>query len=85
MFTHMNSRYGSEANGRFYFTGLDNFEQMTPYRYVREVYLDPSQRVKQNILNAGLYGQMQTKLFKGFELMAGLRLDNASYFNTATQ
>lgn len=81
MFTHMNSRYGSEANGRFYFTGLDNFEQMTPYCYVREVYLDPSQRVKQNILNAGLYGQMQTKLFKGFELMAGLRLDNASYFN----
>ena len=81
MYTNMNSRYGSEANGRFYFTGLDNFEGMKPYRYVREVYLDPDQRVRQNILNAGVYAQLQTKLFKGFELMAGLRLDNATYFN----
>lgn len=84
MYTNLNSRYGSEANGRFYFTGLDNFDALAPYRYVREVYLeaDPSkQRVRQNILNAGVYAQMQTKLFTGFELMAGLRIDNASYFN----
>ena len=51
---------------------------------VREVDLDPdqnNQRVRQNILNAGIYAQLQTKLFTGFELMAGLRLDNATYFN----
>ena len=84
MYTNLNSRYGSEANGRFYFTGLDNFEALKPSRYVREVYLDPdqnNQRVRQNILNAGIYAQLQTKLFTGFELMAGLRLDNATYFN----
>lgn len=84
MYTHLNSRYGSEANGRFYFNGLDNFEALQPYRYVREVYLDnneDNQRVRQNILNAGVYAQLQTKLFPGFELMAGLRLDNATYFN----
>lgn len=81
MYTHMDSRYGSEANGRFYFTGLDNFENLKPYRYVREVYLDPDQRVKQNILNTGVYAQLQTKLFTGFELMGGIRLDNANYFN----
>lgn len=84
MYTHLNSRYGSEANGRYYFTGLDNFEALQPSRYVREVYLDnneDNQRVRQNILNAGVYAQMQTKLFAGFELMAGLRLDNATYFN----
>ena len=84
MYTNLNSRYGSEANGRFYFTGLDNFEALNPSRYVREVYLDPdqnNQRVRQNILNAGIYAQLQTKLFTGFELMAGLRLDNATYFN----
>ena len=40
-----------------------------------------NQRVRQNILNAGIYAQLQTKLFTGFELMAGLRLDNATYFN----
>jgi hypothetical protein len=81
MCTHMNSRYGSETNGRFYFNGLDNFENLNPYRYVREIYLNPSQRVKQNIMNTGLYAQMQTKLFNGFSLMAGLRLDEAIYFN----
>lgn len=81
MYTHMNSRYGSETNGRFYFTGLDAFEAMRPYRYVREVYVTPDERVRQNILNTGLYGELQTKLFPGFELMAGLRLDNATYFN----
>lgn len=84
MYTHMNSRYGSETNGRFYFNGLDNFEAMKPYRYVREVYMTNSDRVKQNILNTGVYAQMQTKLFKGFELTAGLRLDNANYFNHGT-
>ncbi|MDR2118733.1 MAG: carboxypeptidase regulatory-like domain-containing protein [Tannerellaceae bacterium] len=81
MYTRMDSRYGSEANGRFYFTGLESFGQLAPYRYVREVYLDPDQRVAQNIMNAGLYAQMQTKLFRGFEVMAGLRLDDAVYFN----
>lgn len=81
MYTHMDSRYGSEANGRFYFAGMDNFENLTPYRYVREVYLDPDQRVRQNILNTGVYAQLQTKFFPGFEVMAGLRLDNAVYFN----
>ncbi len=84
MYTNLNSRYGSETNGRFYFKGLDNFDAMTPYRYVREIYLetDPDkQRVRQNILNAGFYGQLQTKLFRGFDIVAGLRIDNASYFN----
>jgi hypothetical protein len=81
MYTNMNSRYGSEANGRYFFTGLDAFEQLNPYRYVREVYLDPDQRVRQNILNTGVYGQLTTNLFPGFEVMAGLRIDNSNYFN----
>lgn len=82
MYTNLNSLYGSETNGRFYFNGLDDFEAMKPNRYVREVYLDPNDmRVHQNILNAGIYAQLQTKLFTGFEVMAGLRLDNATYFN----
>lgn len=81
MYTHMDSRYGSEANGRFYFSGLDNFENMKPYRYAREVYLSDNQRVYQNIMNSSVYGQLQTKLFPGFEVMAGIRLDYANYFD----
>jgi hypothetical protein len=81
MYTHMNSRYGSEANGRFYFTGLDNFDNLKPYRYAREVYLTDDQRVKQNIFNTGLYAQMQTTLFPGFEFMFGLRADYTNYLD----
>lgn len=84
MYTHMNSRYGSETNGRFYFNGIDAFESLTPSRYVRELYLTDNDRVMQNIMNAGVYAQLQTKPFPGFEIIAGLRLDNATYFNKGT-
>ena len=48
----------------YYFNGLDAFDNLEPYRYVRELYLTPDDRVKQNILNAGAYAQLQTKLFR---------------------
>ncbi|WP_128331366.1 TonB-dependent receptor [Apibacter sp. HY039] len=82
MYTHMNSRYGSEANGRFYFSGLDNFDTMKPYRYTREIYTSDEERVKQNILASGVYGQLQTQLFNGFQMTAGIRLDYTDYMNT---
>ncbi|HJT73590.1 MAG TPA: hypothetical protein VJ720_06215, partial [Chitinophaga sp.] len=81
MYSHMNSLYGSEMNGRFYFTGVDNFKNMTPYRYAREVALAEDPSVKQNIISAALYAQMQTKLFPGFEMIAGLRADYTTYLN----
>jgi len=84
MYSNMNSRYGSETNGRFYYKGLDAFENNQPYRYAREIYMTDDQRVRENIINSGIYGQLQTKLFKGFEIMAGLRLDYADYLNTGT-
>ncbi len=82
MYSNMNSLYGSETNGRFYYLGMDAFEKNQPYRYAREIYLTDDQRVYQNIVNSGLYAQMHTKLFRGFELMAGLRLDYANYLNS---
>lgn len=83
MFNRMKSVYGSEMNGRFYFTGLDNFENQTPYRYAREINLldDPSNVV--NSMSTGVYAQMDTKLALGLEMMAGLRLDNTQYLNSA--
>jgi len=82
MYSHMNSLYGSETNGRFYYLGLDAFEKQQPYRYAREIYMSDDQRVKQNIVNTGIYGQLHFKPFKGFEIMAGLRLDYANYLNS---
>ncbi len=82
MYNRMNSVYGSEMNGRFYFTGLENFNNLTPYRYAREINLleDPSNVV--NSMSSGAYAQMDTKLAHGLEVMAGLRLDNTQYLNS---
>jgi hypothetical protein len=81
MYTHMNSRYGSEVNGRFFFTGIDNFNNLTPDRYAREIPLVDDPSVKQNFINTGLYAQMQTKLAKGLDMMAGIRADYTNYLD----
>jgi hypothetical protein len=84
MYSHMNSLYGSEMNGRFYFNGRQNlsfFDNLQPYRYAREVTVVDDPSVKQGILAGALYAQMQTRLFKGFEMIAGLRADYTTYTN----
>ncbi|WP_430615400.1 carboxypeptidase regulatory-like domain-containing protein [Flavobacterium sp. JP2137] len=87
MNTASKSVYGSEVNGRFHFredtttakTALENFESYIPYRYYREVPLKDDLTVKGNILNVGVYGQMQFKVGKGMDMTAGLRMDYAHY------
>lgn len=85
MYTHANSVYGSEVNGRFHFTvdgslsALDKFERLQPYRYFREVPLKDDWSVRGNIWNAGIYGQMSTRLATGLDMTAGLRFDYARY------
>jgi len=85
MYTSANSVYGSEVNGRFHYTvdgslsALDKFERMQPYRYFREVPLKDDWSVRGNIWNAGVYGQMNTRLATGLDMTAGLRFDYAHY------
>ncbi|WP_295229631.1 TonB-dependent receptor [uncultured Chryseobacterium sp.] len=79
MYTHARSVYGSEVNGRFQFLGTDNFNNLTPYKFYREVPLIADPSVKSDIWNIGVYGQIQTKIAKGLDLMAGLRLDYGGY------
>jgi len=85
MYTHANSIYGSEVNGRFHFrpsdgkTAMQNFDDMKPYAYYREVPLISDPAVVGKIFNAGVYGQLQTKLAQGLELVAGLRFDYGHY------
>jgi outer membrane receptor protein involved in Fe transport len=81
MYSHMNSLYGSEMNGRFYFTGLTNFNNLNPYRYAREVTVVDDPTVKQNLLNSALYAQMKTKLGGGLDMTVGIRADYTNYFN----
>lgn len=82
-FTNQNSIYGSETNGRFYFTGMDNFSNLTPYRYARDIYLSDDKNIRFNILVPSLYGQVQTTLFPGFDVTAGVRVDYTRYLESA--
>ncbi|MDQ1090390.1 TonB-dependent receptor [Siphonobacter sp. SORGH_AS_1065] len=87
MYTNAYSVYGSEVNGRFHYnvdtqagtTALQNFNDLKPYRYYREVPLMSDWGVTGNTLNAGIYGQMETKLARGLNMTAGLRLDYTYY------
>lgn len=83
MYTHSRSRYGSEVNGRFYYQNVADFENNTPYRFTREVPLMADPSVTGNILNAGVYGQMQTSLGRGIDFTGGLRFDYAHYPKSA--
>lgn len=83
MYTLMDFRYGSEMNGRFYFTGMDNFRNLTPYRYARDVYISDQENTKVNNLAVGVYGQMEAKIARGLNMVAGLRLDNTQYLKKA--
>jgi len=83
-FTNQNSIYGSEINGRFYFNGgLTNFDNLTPYRYARDIYTSSDRNIKFNILSPNLYAQVQTTLFPGFDLTAGIRADYTTYLDQA--
>ena len=79
MTTSSKSSYGSEVNGRFHFSGLDNFDNLTPYRYYREVPLKDDISVRGTIANIGLYGQLRKNIAPNLEMTAGLRMDYASY------
>lgn len=71
MYTNMDFRYGSEMNGRFYFTGLQNFDNLTPYRYARDVYMTDKENTLVNNLAVGLYGQMEAKIARGLDVVGG--------------
>jgi len=91
MYTHAKSLYGSEVNGRFEFTNsgtkeagnvqssVQNFNNLIPNRYYREVPLVADPTVTGKLLNSAIYGQMQTKLGKGLDFTGGLRLDYSKY------
>jgi hypothetical protein len=81
MYSHLNSLATSEMNGRFYYNSLEDFAANNPNRYAREVPVN-SPRVKQGVLNAALFAQMNMTLFPGGQLDAGIRADYSGYFNS---
>ncbi|RFM27799.1 carboxypeptidase regulatory-like domain-containing protein [Deminuibacter soli] len=82
-FTHQNSIYGSETNGRFWYTGLAAFDNLQPYRFTRDVYLSDDHNIKFNILSPNVYAQAQTTLGRGLTATAGVRIDYTDYLDKA--
>jgi hypothetical protein len=80
MLNYLSSLATSEMNGRFFFTGLDNFENKVAYNYAREVsFNDPT--VDQYILGAGAYAEAIVNPGVGMDLTIGLRADYTGYLN----
>lgn len=78
LLNNLTSLAASELNGRFYFTGLENFANETPYRYAREVAVG-NPEVVQNALSGGLYAQAETDLARSLRLSVGVRGDYNHY------
>ncbi len=80
LLNYLSSLATSEMNGRFFFTGLNNFNNKVAFNYQREVaFEDPT--VNQYILGSGIYGEAQFNPYRGMDLTVGLRADYTSYFN----
>ncbi|MFD2938299.1 TonB-dependent receptor [Spirosoma flavum] len=78
-FSNQNSIYGSETNGRFWYTGLPAFENLAPYRFTRDVYLSDTPNVKFNVLIPNVYAQAQTTVAPGLNVTGGVRIDYTDY------
>ena len=81
--TYLNTYISSEQNGRFVFNSLNDFNNLNPSRYAREVPLKGVPSVQQYVLNASLFGQVQFVPLKNLDASFGLRYDVTSYLTAA--
>ncbi|GGE94709.1 TonB-dependent receptor [Hymenobacter cavernae] len=77
--TYLDTYISSEQNGRFVFNSLQEFNDLNPSRYAREVPLQGIPSVQQYVLNTSLFGQMQYNPLPHVEAILGLRWDMTSY------
>jgi hypothetical protein len=77
--TYLDTYISNEQNGRFIFNNLQEFNDLNPSRYAREVPTNGIPSVQQYVLNASLFGQVQFNPHPDVALQAGLRWDLTSY------
>jgi len=77
--TYLDTYISNEQNGRFVFNSLQEFNNLNPSRYAREVPLRGVPSVQQYVLNASLFGQVQFTPLPNVTASAGLRWDLTSY------
>ncbi|WP_345209442.1 TonB-dependent receptor [Mucilaginibacter gynuensis] len=77
--TYLNTYISNEQNGRFIFNNINEFDNLNPTRFVREVPLNGIPSVQQYVLNVSAFGQVQFEPVKNVSATFGLRWDLTSY------
>jgi hypothetical protein len=81
--TYLETLLSNEQNGRFFFDSLDDFENLSPSRYAREVPLQGLPLVEQTVIDLSLFGQVEFDIAPNLNLMAGLRWDATTFLDAA--
>ncbi|MDB5242497.1 MAG: hypothetical protein JWP57_3122, partial [Spirosoma sp.] len=79
MLTYMETYLSSEQNGRFFFNGLSDLQNLRPYRYAREVPLNGAPIVRQTILDLSAFAQADYNPRPDLNLVVGLRYDATAF------
>ncbi|MEQ9440773.1 MAG: carboxypeptidase regulatory-like domain-containing protein [Cyclobacteriaceae bacterium] len=83
MVTYLETLLSNEQNGRFFFSSLEDFDNMNPSRYAREVPLQGLPIVKQTVLDMSLFGQVEFDITPNINTMFGLRYDVTAFLDDA--
>ena len=83
LLTYLDTYISNEQNGRFFFNSLEEFNNLNPSRYAREVPLKGIPSVQQFVLDASVFGQMQFNPHPHLTTQLGLRYDLTSYLTAA--
>ncbi|MGB5821864.1 MAG: carboxypeptidase regulatory-like domain-containing protein [Saonia sp.] len=75
LITYLETQLSNEQNGRFFFDSLDDFENLNPSRYAREVPLQGSSLVEQTVVDLSLFGQVEFDIAPNLNFIGGLRWD----------
>lgn len=83
MITYLETLLSNEQNGRFFFNNMQDFENMQPARYAREVPTQGLPIVKQTVMDISFFGQVEFEMFKNFNTTFGLRYDATLFMEEA--
>ncbi len=82
LITDLETLLSNEQNGRFFFNSLEDFANLNPSRFAREVPLRGLPLVEQTVVDLSLFGQLQFEPLPNLSTTFGLRWD-ATVFSDA--
>ncbi len=83
MITYLETLLSNEQNGRFFFNSLEDFENLNPNRYAREVPLQGLPLVEQTVLDLSLFAQVDFYLHPHLNAIFGVRWDATAFMDAA--